>query len=399
MPKFPQEMSKGGYAVKIYKPTASKPRYRLDYTVDGKRFQPTFRTFELAQKEATRVLNQLAYGNKTGAGLSGKEAELFIRFKQTAQRKNLSLEQAIAEWTIALEALPDPSLLPIAARSYVKGEINLGHISVQEAVDQYLDSKRHQLRKTTFKQETFRLGKFAAVFKSDIGQLDRGALREWLNKLKDAKTKKSLNVKTKNHYRATLKTFLSWCIDQDYLPQDTTLPSVLKKERVLDDNPIQIYTPGEFKALLDASPPHLKLILAIEGLCGLRASEALQLEWMDIKKDFIEIAKTKAKTRSRRLVPICQSLKLILDDYPKGDGPIWEFSVSHFVTKSRITHQEAGIKKINNGLRHSFISYRLAITANENQTATEAGNSPNMIFQHYRELVTKEEAEKWFDVL
>ena len=83
MPKFPQEMSKGGYAVRIYKPTVSKPRYRLDYTVDGKRFQPTFRTFELAQKEATRVLNQLAYGNKTGAGLSGKEAELFLRFKQT----------------------------------------------------------------------------------------------------------------------------------------------------------------------------------------------------------------------------------------------------------------------------------------------------------------------------
>jgi hypothetical protein len=189
MPKFPQEISKGGFAVRIYKPTESKPRYRLDYTVDGKRFQPTFRTYELAQKEATRVLNQLAYGNKTGAGLSGKEAELFLRFKQTAQRKNLSLEQAIAEWTIALEALPDPSLLPIAARSYVKGEINLGNISVQEAVDQYLESKRHQLRKTTFKQETFRLGKFAAVFKSDIGLLDRGALREWLKKLKNTLTK------------------------------------------------------------------------------------------------------------------------------------------------------------------------------------------------------------------
>lgn len=399
MPKFPQEISKGGFAVRIYKPTGSKPRYRLDYTVNGKRFQPTFRTYDLAQKEAARILNQLSYGNTTGAALSSKEAELFLRFKQVAHRKGLSLEQALAEWTIALEALPDPGLLPIAARSYVKTTINLKHISVQEAVDQYLESKRHQLRKTTFKQETFRLGKFATVFKSDIGQLDRDALREWLKKLKDANTKKGLNVKTKNHYKATLKTFLSWCIDQDYLPQDTTLPSVLKKERVLDDNPIQIYTPGEFKALLDASPPHLKLILAIEGLCGLRASEALQLEWMDIKKDFIEVGKAKAKTRSRRLVPICQSLSLILEDYPKGDGPIWEFSVSHFVTKSRIAHQEARIKKINNGLRHSFISYRLAITSNENQTATEAGNSPTMIFKHYRELVTKEEAEKWFDVL
>jgi len=50
-------------------------------------------------------------------------------------------------------------------------------------------------------------------------------------------------------------------------------------------------------------------------------------------------------------------------------------------------------------LRHSFISYRLALTGDEKSTALEAGNTPDMIFQHYRELVTKEEAEKWFDVL
>jgi hypothetical protein len=35
---------------------------------------------------------------------------------------------------------------------------------------------------------------------------------------------------------------------------------------------------------------------------------------------------------------------------------------------------------------------------NTAQVALEAGNSPQMIFQHYRELVRAMDAEKWFAV-
>lgn len=45
-----------------------------------------------------------------------------------------------------------------------------------------------------------------------------------------------------------------------------------------------------------------------------------------------------------------------------------------------------------NVLRHSFISYRLAEIQNVNQAALEAGNLPQMIFRHYRELATPEQA-------
>jgi hypothetical protein len=47
-------------------------------------------------------------------------------------------------------------------------------------------------------------------------------------------------------------------------------------------------------------------------------------------------------------------------------------------------------------LRHSFISYRLAETQNINSVALEAGNSPQMIFRHYRELATPGQARTWF---
>ncbi len=50
-------------------------------------------------------------------------------------------------------------------------------------------------------------------------------------------------------------------------------------------------------------------------------------------------------------------------------------------------------------LRHSFISYRIAIVQSADQVALEAGNSPSIIFKHYRELTTPEVAEKWFSIL
>ena len=51
-----------------------------------------------------------------------------------------------------------------------------------------------------------------------------------------------------------------------------------------------------------------------------------------------------------------------------------------------------------NVLRHSFISYRLALVQDVNRVALEAGTSPAMIFRHYRELATPEQAHTWFAI-
>ena len=57
------------------------------------------------------------------------------------------------------------------------------------------------------------------------------------------------------------------------------------------------------------------------------------------------------------------------------------------------------LKWKHNALRHSFISYRVAETQNVAQVALEAGNRPQMIFKHYRELVRPAEAKAWFGIV
>ena len=47
----------------------------------------------------------------------------------------------------------------------------------------------------------------------------------------------------------------------------------------------------------------------------------------------------------------------------------------------------------------SYASYRLAKTQSAAQVALECGNSPQVIFHHYRELVKPAEALQWFGTL
>jgi len=46
-----------------------------------------------------------------------------------------------------------------------------------------------------------------------------------------------------------------------------------------------------------------------------------------------------------------------------------------------------------------FCSYHYAQHKNENETAVLMGNSPQMVFQHYRELVRPEAAAKFFAIM
>jgi hypothetical protein len=43
--------------------------------------------------------------------------------------------------------------------------------------------------------------------------------------------------------------------------------------------------------------------------------------------------------------------------------------------------------RVANGLRHSFGTYRLKVTEKEDKVAEEMGNSPTMIFKHYKSIL------------
>ena len=97
-------------------------------------------------------------------------------------------------------------------------------------------------------------------------------------------------------------------------------------------------------------------------------------------------------------MPISDNLALFLKDLAQKSGPVWPHSEPFLFDLIRDAGKDSGVPWKHNALRHSFISYRVAKNKNVNEVAMEAGNSPDMIFKHYRELVTEKDADAWFGV-
>ena len=107
-------------------------------------------------------------------------------------------------------------------------------------------------------------------------------------------------------------------------------------------------------------------------------------------------------------MPVAGNLARWLAISERSDVRVWPHSRPYFFESLRNTVEviNATYKpRVNkavlftwkaNALRHSFISYRIAEIQDVNRVALEAGNSPRMIFQHYRELRTPADAQTWF---
>ena len=142
--------------------------------------------------------------------------------------------------------------------------------------------------------------------------------------------------------------------------------------------------------------------IAIAAFSGLRTSEIMRLDWSNIHLDrkTVDIPAEKAKTQSRRSVPLCDAAILWLKPHEKGEGLIAPYAQENKVIGAIKSDLKASTKFRwkRNGFRHGFCSYRLAILRDFQKVAYEAGNSPQMIQRHYHELVPEEEAKHWFSV-
>ncbi|PYJ63530.1 MAG: hypothetical protein DME24_01085 [Verrucomicrobia bacterium] len=206
-----------------------------------------------------------------------------------------------------------------------------------------------------------------------------------------------------------MKTLFRFAQAKRYFPKDINAMEGIENE-FEDDSEIEIFTPEELRRLFASARAELIPYLAIAAFAGLRAAELVRLDWSDVKADYIELKKGKAKTRSRRLIPIQPNLAAWLAHYRQKSGPVTQFAnmskqLLWLAENTAAEGKEDGtpakpaLTWKHNGLRHSFITYRMAIANDENIVASESGNSPDMIYRHYRQLITPEQAKAWFSIV
>lgn len=155
--------------------------------------------------------------------------------------------------------------------------------------------------------------------------------------------------------------------------------------------------------------------------CGLRQAEIARLDWraVDVATGIVIVGADIAKTSSRRTVAIPDNVSAWLMPYARAIGPVWPaieearnlWNLARieagfgpfFSTRAAVHAVQTGRDGLrpwpDNALRHSAISYRLALTRDLARVALESGNSPAIIQRHYLELVKPDTAKKFFSIM
>ena len=352
-----------------------------------------YRSLAAAKTEAEAKASQLARGDVDAAQLIGQDRLIYGRALEVIRFLEIPLDAAAFEYAEARKTLGNHPLAD-AVRFFVRHHRSaIQSKSVSEAVQEFLNDKTAKgLSKVYLDDLRYRLRSFEKSFQCELNHITHDDVRGFLSRLKAA-------ARSYNNFIRTLKTFFGYSQTRGWISKQLDLLEGIE-DRKETQKPVEIFEPWEMQELLAACAPELAACLALAGFAGVRMEEILRMTWEDVyrRKGFVEIEAQKAKTARRRLVPISPNLADWLAVAGKTKGRLWPWSKAYLFEAIPNAAREAEIRWKRNALRHSFISYRLALTQNKHQVAEEAGNSPRMIDSHYRELVTPEQAQEWFNV-
>ncbi len=292
-----------------------------------------------------------------------------------------------------------------AARAYRKTwEAKKSSQPFGKAVETYL-AARDDLRKITLESYKYTLEKVAKPLNDKI-----------LAELKTSDFEKLLNNKgatSVRMHRSNLRAFWRWAAKAPREWCDTAVIEALEVARSSDDSDIQILTPDEVEALLRAAEAEgAAAAYAIAIFGGVRMAELGRLTWGNVHKDYIEIGRDIAKKHSRRLVPLCTSLRTWLKAC-RGKTKAEELIVpSNWTDISKSVRRRAGWDVAArllkdppeptrgqwpaNACRHTCASVQVAIGTPLEELIFKFGHSGghDLLRKHYVSRLTKKDALK-----
>jgi integrase len=267
-------------------------------------------------------------------------------------------------------------------------------IPVAELVGMFLKAKAADGRSARYLADLrSRLGTFRSAFGEKLtAAVSTRDLDDWLRGL-------PVGPQSRVNYRRVLHALFNFAVAREFARDNpvarTERPKVLAKEP-------GFLTPAQMRRLLANTGEKLCPSLAIGAFAGLRPAEVRRLTWdaVNLEERLISVSAKASKTASRRLVPICDNLLAWLMRAPKRTGPVLPLSIANERDLAVAAREAAGIKQWPvDALRHSWVTYRFALTGDAARTAAEAGHDQAVLHRHYRALATKSEAENWFAIV
>jgi integrase len=340
----------------------------------GRKF---FKTKSEAEAERLRQITTLARHGEEAVGLSPAELSAIIQARKKLAKHGKTIDDATAFYLDYLE------------------RILRCNVTVAQLVEEVLAAKRKDgLSPTYIADLKKRLARFTAEFgERSIAAISVEELDNWLRALPGS-------PKSRANYRANVGVLFSYAHRRRMVDTNPILHTARPK---LPDNPPEIFAVDELAALLNAatsSAPDVVPMLAIGAFAGVREAEIKRLNWSEVdqKRGHIEVKATKAKSARRRIVEMQPNLREWLRPYAGMTGRVVPVNPRKKLALVRKAAELARWPQ--NGLRHSFASYRLAAIHDAPRVASELGHtSPKMLYSTYRELVLPEEGERYWKLV
>jgi integrase len=386
-------IKKGHASVKIYE---VKNRERTNYTVsyishEGRQ-RRNFADLALARREAGNIAENLNRGDLEALKLTGGDKQIYIQANEAIAATGLPLNSVAHEFARAFDILGGAHIVE-AARYYKKHvDVDLPQVTVTEAVEKLAAAKQAEGMSVMYlKDIRGLLGDFARNFQCPLSGIQPEDLRAYLNG-------KRVGLVSKENRRRLLVVLFNFAKAQGWLrAKEETAADALGTYKI-KRREVEIYTPGEISRLLGAADPDFVPYIALLAFGGVRREElhkGLKWEAINFDRGCIIVPAAIAKTGRKRKIVMSENLREWLAPFGEKSGPIFNTHPKRRIGKVVTT---SGVKWKRNALRHSFGSYRMERTKNEGQVALEMGNSPQVVKDHYFEIVDERAAKAYWSI-
>jgi integrase len=328
-----------------------------------------FRRESVAKAYVERLARQLGDYHSQALGFSDRQKLEASECYRLLEGQNASLLEAVHHF--------------LQYREYAKRSV-----PVRELFTEFLSIKQQDNASHRYMADLrSKVGRFVAVHESKLTcDVVAADVEHWIRSL-------DIGLVSRESYRRNLSTFLEFGRRRGYSRVNPAADIKIKRR---PEGEVTILTPEEVRALLSNCAPELMAYVAICAFAGLRPSETAALDWADIHVDTmqIEVRARHSKTRRYRLVPIQPNLAEWLRCCERKAGTVY-----YSRRKFRDAYKAAEMPEWRmDVLRHSYGTYRLPILKSADALALEMGNSPDVIFRHYRRPVSEASALAYFAI-
>lgn len=283
-------------------------------------------------------------------------------------------------------------------------------ISVPDAVEKYFKLRLAEDVKVgtdTYRHLDLHLRKrFAVLLKGHmLHQVTSEEIRDWMNGLKNPDNGEPMSVVTKGHHRKNVNAFFDRAVMEEWIRANPCVrvkaPSAKLADEDDDDIAGRVIPVADLEKLFKANRDQPVIgRMALELFGGLRAASAERMLKEHVNFDEKGLTMPGVRHKSGKRKYRAGHPEALWAWLKHAGERMWtevdEGSYGYLKTQAFI---RANVTNPGNGLRHSFVSYHLALNRNTPLTSYLAQHRRSSTTDGYEGLATEADAKRWAAIL